>query len=391
MKRPAVYLFALLAFAGVAWGQVTASITGKVEDATGAPVGGATVNVKSLETGALRSATTDQSGEYSVPSLALGQQQVTAEKSGFKEAVRTGVSLTVGQDAVVNLRLEVGDLKQQVTVVEEVPVINTTTASVSGVVGAREVKDLPLNGRSFDNLITLNPGAISYQLKSSGTTTSYGNTFTVDGRRPADNIVLWNGVEYTGSSQLGITPGGASEQLLGIDAIREFNVLTDTYPAEYGKRAGAQVEVVTQSGTNELHGSLFEFLRNNDTDARNFFDGASTSPLRRNQFGGALGGPVKKNRLFQFGNYEGYRYVVAQTVASVVPDAQARQGLLPNATTGVYSKVANLNPAMLNYMSYWPAPNGAELLSGGVASGTAFSYNSPRNTVREDFGTTRTD
>ena len=180
--------------------------------------------------------------------------------------------------------------------------VNTTTASVSGLVGEREVKDLPLNGRSFDNLMTLNPGVINYSLKSADTSTSNGNTFSVAGRRPMDNLVLLNGIEYTGSSQLAITPGGVSGYLLGIDAVREFNVQTDTYGAEYGKRSGAQVSVVTQSGTNALHGTLFEFLRNSAVDSRSVFAQTSFAPpFRQNQFGGALGGPLKKNRLFLFG------------------------------------------------------------------------------------------
>ena len=177
-----------------------------------------------------------------------------------------------------------------------------------------------------------------------------------------DNIFLLNGIEYTGSSQLAITPGGVSGELLGIDAVREFNVLTDTYSAEYGKRAGGQVSVVTQSGTNALHGSLFEFLRNSALDARNFFDQGSVPAFRRNQFGGALGGPLKKDRWFLFGNYEGFRQALAVSNVSVVPDEQARLGSLPNATTGVYAPVANLNPAMLKYMAMWPAVNGPELL-----------------------------
>src|SRR5207244_8732910 len=153
-----------------------------------------------------------------------------------------------------------------------VPMINTTTAQISGLVGEREVKDLPLNGRSFDTLIALNSGSINYSaMKSANTTTSSGNTFSVAGRRTGDNLVLLNGIEYTGTSQLAVTPGGVSGDLLGIDAIREFNVLTGTYNAEYGKRAGAQVNVVTQSGGNQIHGSLFEFFRNSALDARNTF------------------------------------------------------------------------------------------------------------------------
>src|ERR1041385_2612018 len=144
--------------------------------------------------------------------------------------------------------------------------------------------------------MTLNPGTINYTYKSPGTVTSQGNTFSVAGRRPLENIVLLNGIEYTGSSQLSVTPGGVSGYLRGIEAFREFNVLSGTYSAEYGKRAGAQVMAVTQSGTNQFHGSVFEFLRNSALYARNFFDQGSVAPFRRNQFGASAGGPIKKDR-----------------------------------------------------------------------------------------------
>ena len=386
-----VAVFLLCAGAAPLRAQVTAAISGHVEDPSGAIVRGATITVKSLETGASRTATTDQLGNYVLVSLPLGRQELKAGKTGFKTAVRTGVDLVVGQEAVVNFRLELGELVQQVTLTAETPLVNTTTSAVSGVVGAEQIKDLPLNGRSFDNLITLNPGAVNYSaMKSPQTSTSNGNTFSVDGRRTYDNLFLLNGIEYAGSSQLANSPGGASGELLGIDAIREFNVLTDTYGAEYGKRDGAQVSVVTQSGTNQVHGSVFEFLRNSDLDARNFFDQASVPPFRRNQFGGALGGPVKKDKWFLFGNYEGFRQSLAVSNVSVVPDAQARQGLLPNAA-GVYTPVSKLNTAMLPYTQLWPAPNGPELTVGGLPSGTALSYNNPKQSIREDFGTLRTD
>ena len=270
---------------------------GRVLDPSGAVVPGAKVTVKSLETDASRTVTTDGSGDYTALGLPLGRQEVTAESPGFSGTPPANVTLLVGQEAVVNFTLRIsGD--QVVVVTDQTPVVDTTTSSVSGVVGEKQVKDLPLNGRSFDNLITLNPGAVNYSaMKSAGTTTSDGNTFTVDGRRTYENLFLMNGIEYTGSSQLGISPGGVSGELLGIDAIREFNLLTDTYGAEYGKRAGAQVNVVTQSGTNQLHGSLFEFLRNSDLDARNFFDQASVPPFRRNQFGAALGGPIQERQV----------------------------------------------------------------------------------------------
>jgi hypothetical protein len=366
--------------------QVSAAISGRVTDPSGAAVAGATVAVKSLETGGSKTVKTDGSGDYTVLGLPLGPQEVTAQNLGFNSMAPVKVNLVVGQDAVVNLGLTVGSPDTVAIVTDQTPLVNTTTSQVSGVVGEKQIKDLPLNGRSFDNLITLNPGAVNFSaLKSANTSTSDGNTFSVDGRRTYENLFLFNGIEYTGSSQLAISPGGVSGELLGIDAIREFNVLTNTYGAEYGKRAGAQVIVVTQSGTNQLHGSLFEFLRNSDLDARNFFDQASAPPFRRNQFGGALGGPIKKDKWFLFGNYEGFRQVLALSNVTVVPDNEARQGLLPNAA-GVYTPVAKLNPAMLQYMQLWPAVNGPDL-GGGVA----LSYNNPRQTVREDFGTLRTD
>jgi hypothetical protein len=384
-------LFGLVATPAPAWAEVTASISGRVEDATGTPISGATITVRSLDTGVTRAATTDDGGSFRILALPLGRQEVKAEKTGFKAAVRQGINLQVGQEGVVNLRLEVGDFVQQVTVTEAVPLVNTTAATVSGVVGEREIKDLPLNGRSFDNLITLNPGAINYSaMKSANTSTSDGNTFTVAGRRPGDNLFLLNGIEYTGASQLAVTPGGVSGELLGIDAVREFNVLTDTYPVEYGKRSGAQVNVVTQSGSNAVHGSVFEFLRNSALDARNFFDQAFVPPFRRNQFGGALGGPLKKNQLFLFGNYEAFRQRLAVSNVSAVPDAQARLGFLPNAS-GAEAKVSSLNQNMLLYMPFWPQPNGPELLANGIASGTALSYNNPKQSIREDFGTLRAD
>ncbi|HWF12243.1 MAG TPA: carboxypeptidase-like regulatory domain-containing protein, partial [Candidatus Acidoferrales bacterium] len=196
-------LIALAVFPSAVHAQVSGSISGNVQDSSGGVLRDAKITVKSQESGATRTAVTDDSGSYRVLSLPLGPQELKAEKQGFKSVVRTGVSLEVGQEAVVNFRLEVGELVQQMSVSEEAPVVNVTTASISGVVDERQIKELPLNGRSFDDLIALNPGTINYSaLKSPNTSTSNGNTFSVAGRRTSENLFLLNGVEYMGSSQL---------------------------------------------------------------------------------------------------------------------------------------------------------------------------------------------
>jgi hypothetical protein len=368
-------MLTLVACAESGWAQVTGVLSGRVVDATDAGIPGATVTVKTVDTDATRTTTTDERGAYRIVSVPVGQQEVRGEKNGFKTSVRLGINLAVGQEAVANLRLEVGTVSEEVTVTADSPLVNTTTAAISGLVDERQIKELPLNGRSFDNLMTLNPGIIDYVLKSPSTSTSNGNTFSVSGRRPSDNVVLLNGIEYTGTSQLAVTPGGVSGNLLGIDAVREFNVLSDSYGAEYGKRAGGQVSVVTQSGTNALHGSLYEFLRNNVLDSRSPFDkGSSAPPFRRNQFGGSLGGPIKKDKLFLFGNYEGYRQSLATTSVSTVPDPST----FPTT----------INPAMAKYLALWPAPNGSSF---GPGSGLAKATYNPKNPVHEDFGTVRMD
>ena len=387
--------------------QVSGSISGSVQDASGAAVRDAKITLKSQESGATRTVVTDDLGNYRILSLPLGPQELKAEKQGFKSVVRTGVSLEVGQEAVVNFRMEVGDLVQEMSVSEEAPVVNVTTASVSGMVDERQIKELPLNGRSFDDLIALNPGTINYSaLKSPNTSTSNGNTFSVAGRRTSENLFLLNGVEYMGSSQLAVTPGGTSGYLLGVDGIREFNVLTDTYSAAYGKRAGAQVSAVTQSGTNQFHGTVFEFVRNSAFDSPGPFDQGTVPPFRRNQFGGAGGGPLKKDRMFLFGNYEGFRQSLDLSSVSVVPDALARTGKLPDACTGIYATASKLNTYMLGYMAFWPTANGPELTvpaaaktstgttcpnTAAVASGTAKAFYNPNEHIQEDFGTLRAD
>jgi hypothetical protein len=394
-------------FAQFALAQATAAMSGRVEDTSGAGIGGATVTLVSVETGSSRVITTDEDGSYRILALPVGRYEIRAEKAGFKAQTQTGLNLVVGQQAVVNVKLEVGALQEQVTVMAEAQLVNTSTESVSGLVGEQQVKELPLNGRSFDNLITLNPGTLNYtsvarNQASSGTGT---NMFSVGGKRPNANIFMLNGIEYTGTSNVIFTPGGASGQLLGIDAVREFNVISDAYGAEYGKRSGGQILVVTQSGTNRLHGSLFEFARNSDFDARNYFDHSiGTPPFKRHQFGGALGGPIRRDKVFIFGNYERFTQRLGISSVSNVPDLNMRNGLLPCGGTGgvacptgvaagTPTPVPNLDRRMLPYINtFWPEPNGGNVLtSTGALTGIALAYSNPAQQISQNFGTVRVD
>src|SRR5437660_3541148 len=280
------------------------------------------MTVKHTETGLTRTAISSENGGYNMPLLPVGAYELTTTMPGFKQAVRSGINLVVGQQAVIDLTLEVGAAAEQVTVSEEAPLVNTTLSSTSGLITEQQVKDLPLNGRSFDRLLELNAGVVNNTSNMGG-----GGgfpAFSVAGHRQETNRFMINGVDWIGGNATHqfITPSGASSQLLGVEAVREYNVLEHTYGAEYGKRAGGQVSIVTTSGTNQWHGDLFEYLRNSALDAKNFFEDTK-GPFKRNQFGGALGGPIKKDKVFIFGNYEGFQQRLAQSNRSIVPDDQA--------------------------------------------------------------------
>jgi hypothetical protein len=383
----AIGLIALAA--GPVLGQAsTASISGLVHDSTGAVVPGVTVTARHTESGLTRTAVSGENGGYNLQLLPVGAYELNSDLPGFKQQVRRGIILVVGQEAVVNLTLEVGAAAESVTVTDEAPIVNATLASTSGLINEAQIKDLPLNGRSFDQLLTLNVGTVDNR---SNVSNNNWTSFSVAGKRPETNRFLMNGIDYLGSNSGGtyISPSGSSGQLLGVEAVREYNVLQHTYGAEYGKRAGAQVTVVSSSGTNQLHGDLFEYIRNSALDARNFFEDAK-GPFQRNQFGGYLGGPLKKDKAFLFGNYEGFRERWGVPSNAIVPDALARQGLLPNAA-GVYVPVANLEPRMLQYANtFWPAPS-REIYLNGLPTGSAYATGNPKRKVREDFGLLRFD
>ncbi len=384
LKVLAILLIAVLYLPG----QEAVGIQGSVTDASGASLASSALVLTNIDTGAVRKTITDEAGRYSFPALPVGSYQLVASRAGFQSASRNHISPTLGQVVEENFALPVGELNQTVTVEDRPPVVEVSTEQTSGLVGEQALKDLPLNGRSYDELMTLNPGVVNYSSERSGgvgtSNSAVGNMFSVSGRRPQESIFLLNGIEYTGASEINLTPAGASGQLLGVDGVREFNVVTDAYGAEYGKRPGAQVSIITSSGTNSLHGSLYEFLRNSALDARNFFDQASVAPFQRNEFGGALGGPIRKDKTFIFGNYEGYRQRLGLSNVTLVPDLNARLGLLPNASGKLVD--VGIAPGVAPLLTLWPVPNGPDL-GGGIA----IAYNNPLQHIREDFGTTRVD
>lgn len=355
--------------------------------------------VKNVDTGLERNTQTDASGRYQVLSLPVGDYQIAVDKPGFAKAIRKGVHLVVGQDAAVNIKLGLGNVQQEVTVNADASAVSLTTADISGLVRDQQVKDLPLNGRSFDRLLTLNPGIVNFTSEKVGgvgvSNSTVGNNFSVSGNRPQQNLFLLNGVEFTGAAENNMQPGGTSQELLGVEAVREFNVLRDTYGAEYGKRPGAQVLIVTESGTNRVHGSVYEFLRNNALDAPNYFDKGSAPAFQRNQFGGALGGPIQHDKTFLFGNFEGLTQHLHQTGVALVPDDNARKGLLPcrlvqptpNPCPASGMVNVGVAPGVVPLLALWPTQSPGAPDFGGIAE----AFNSPLQTIRDDFGTARLD
>lgn len=353
---------------------VGGTIAGDVVDPSNATLEHATVVIHNEETGTERTLLTGADGTFSAPSIPVGGYTVLVTHEGLSPLRRTGISLAVGQSIHLHLTMTLSSVEQTVTVEDTPPSVDTSTLQSQGLVNERQVKELPLNGRSFDQLVLLNPASVSYTNQRSGSVgtsnSSVGNMYSVSGRRPQDNLFLLNGVEYTGASLINVTPGGTSGQLLGVEAVREFNVVSDTYGANYGKRTGAQVSIITASGGNQVHGSVYEFFRNSALDARNYFDQAEIPPFQRNDFGGALGGPLRHDRLFAFGNYEGYRQHLGLSAVTFVPDAASRAAAVPSVQP---------------LLALWPVG------TKDLGSGISVAYSNPPQHIREDFGTTRVD
>jgi len=359
---------------------VGGSIQGVVNDATGAALPGVTIVLRNLATGATRELVSDQEGRYVFPVLPPGEYELNATLQGFQPLDRRGITLVIGQVAVVNLSLGVGGRQEQITVSGEAPRIQLTTGSVSGVVGEREIRDLPLNGRSFQQLALLQPGVQAALAAGNDVVGGRTPKISINGARPEQNSFLLDGTDI--NNVYNKTPGSAAGVLLGVDAVLEFQVLTNAYSAEFGRSAGGVINAVTRSGTNAVHVSMFEFHRNSALDARNFFDPpALPKPaFHRNQFGASGGGPIARDRTFFFGAYEGLIERLGVTGVTAVPDDNARLGLLPTGPITLHAAI----PQYLDVL--FPRANGRSL--GGGAAELLFSGTQPTD---EHFGQGRID
>src|SRR5579884_672832 len=296
----------------------TGSISGSVSDTTGARVGGATVRVTNTQTHEMHTATTSASGDYLFPTLTAGQYVLDAEAPGFKREQRAGIVLDVNQNARVDFLLQVGGVNEVVEVKADATQVDTRDVQLGGTVDTKRVQDLPLDGRNVYDLMALMPGVTNVSTTLTGTNDS--NEMNVNGNRIRDNNFYLDGAfnnsPYRNGGNMAPNP----------DAVDEFHLITSNFDAEYGRLPGSVMNVVTRSGGNAVHGALFEFMRNDALNARNFFQSSVTS-LKRNQFGASIGGPIRKNRTFFFASYQGLRLRTDNFVnGAIVPTAAQRGG-----------------------------------------------------------------
>jgi len=383
-------LAALIALALVGprqgFGQVVgATVTGTVTDPSGAAIPGVKIAITNVATSVTRSAATNSVGLYTAPNLIAGHYQVTATAQGFKTLVRRGLILTTGEDLVLNLTMQVGAVTQAVTVTGAAPTVNLANATMGGVNNRLTVVTLPLNGRSWTDLAALAPGIHFTQDQppiNAGDRVKRGlaNDLTVAGARPQQNIFLLDGIDVDDYANAG--PASSLGGNLGVDAVQEFTVLTANVGPQYANVSAGVISAITKSGTNQFHGDAYEFLRNDAFDAAQFTDNSSNSqksPLRLNQFGVSAGGPIKKDKTFIFGDYEGVRQSLGSTVIDNVPTATARTG---NLTTGVVTP----DPNVVRFLNaFYPLPNGPTSGDFGLFTFTA------KQVTAENFFVSRVD
>ncbi len=380
-----------------AWSQTQlAAVSGTITDTTGAVVPGVSVTVINQRTGLKRSGVADTTGEYRFAGLPTGNYSLRIEKTGFQSQTREGIVLTSAAEVTINSQLAIGDVHERTTVSADVAGIDNTTSTINGLLPERSLTELPLDNRDLFSAVALEPG-VAPNPSSAPSLLSSGKAgqFSINGVRPSMTDVLIDGMDAT-DPVWGYSPAGASGFFLGLNELAEVSVLTQTFNAEYGGHGGVVIEMVTKSGSNQLHGSLWELHRDASLDAKNYFDlgPSKIPPFVRNQFGAGIGGPLRRDHTFFFANYEGFREVEASTAIATVPDALAHQGLLPsaanpsgcsNATPSGCAAVA-LNPLIPQFLSLLPPSNGPD---NGDGTGELITAN--RGTDREDHGMVRID
>jgi hypothetical protein len=382
-KRAVPVICGMILLSAGARAQVTTgAILGMVTDSSGGVIPGVVISIVNVETGVSRAVLTDEAGRYSVPQLPLGTYKATADQPGFHSVVRSGILITVGREAVVDFVLQVGAVDEVVSVTGEVPLIETTSSSVSGLINPTQMRELPLNARSYEQFAFLQPNVYQERNETDVTNTGFAPKISAGGMRTAYNIYLEDGIDIADTT--GQTPGSAAGQLMGIETLQEFRVLTSNYAAQYGNAIGAVIEVASRGGTNKLHGSLFEFLRNDVLDARSFFD-TSKPPYRRNQFGGTVGGAIRKDRLFFFSSYEAMRQRLTTTETVFVPTAEAHMGILPDPTDPSKKVAIPLSADVKRYLDIYPV---AQVDLGSGIGTYRFPF---KGKTREDFFSGRID
>ena len=357
-----------------------ATLSGTVKDPSGAIIPNAQVAIRDVATDVTTTVSSSSVGIYTAPNLLPGIYEVKVTATGFSTHVETNLTLTVGGQQLLDITMQVGQVSQTVEVSTDAPTVQLTSSTISAEVNARTVRELPLNGRSWTDLANLQPGVISAETHpGSDVNRGFGAQVSISGSRPQQNNYRLDGVSINDYANGG--PGSVLGQNLGVDAIQEFSVLTSNYSAEYGKTSGGVINAITRSGTNQIHGDVYEFLRNSAVDARNFFDPAKIPPFRRNQFGASLGAPIRKDKTFIFGDYESIRQSLGVTQINDVLSPAARLGNLSTGTVPV-------NPAVAAYIAALePLPN-----AGLIGAGDEGIYEiAGQQVVNENFFTIRVD
>ncbi|MGH9386465.1 MAG: carboxypeptidase regulatory-like domain-containing protein [Vicinamibacterales bacterium] len=357
----------------------TGSISGTVSDDSKSVLPGVSIEVVNLDNGARRSLVTDEGGRYRALNLSPGRYELHAELTGFTKADRAGIVVQIGVDVTVNLTLAVGRVSENVTVVGDTALVDLSAAVVGGVVDTKQISELPLNGRSFMQLATLQAGVSVSRTTERDFTGGFGGTqVAIAGARPEQTGYLLEGTNIADVSDK--APSSVAGVMLGVDTVQEFSVQTHGYSAEFGRAAGGIISAVTKSGTNRFRGTVFEFVRNSGMDAKGFFDeGDEPPPFRRNQFGGTLGGPVVRNKVFFFGSYEGLRERLGTTRFARLPNQAAHNGVLP--ATGGGTRTVTIHPTFRPYYDLlYPIPTGRDF-----GDGTAELAHAPTEPTDENF------